>query len=834
MPAPCLVILLTLMLFSIVSGVPVMNAGSPLEIPGIPIVDDCGCSDASTDSAGPVIAAGSASVPDKTITLTPNQGASASELVNLGIPLPPGLLFDPGRLRILDANGVEVPASVETALTWHFRDNSVRAVKVQFYADLRDGARQYRFDITAPRTRSFSRRPYDEGTMPGKYGTRRPRVVATLTPEWMTGSLLLGPQRARTAETVFDRYYEAQWNGWARDYNYTENAHEWAYDRVTTILQEYIRTGDPEYLDEACQSYRFYMAHVVTEGEPTYPYCAGGWACTSPESSINPCDTKYVLVKQVMLMLALAGDDSQHTNATVDLMARLCENGGWSYPITVPYTDPAQHFTERQYGLGLSSIVAAYEITGDPAARRTIDTILSVLYAHQQTNPDGFGFDGSWRHSWAMHEGDVYPGNVREDRGSSPWMSALVVGALWDAYRVTGDPRIPGMVRDYAWYLEEHGWIPESWFQEAGNPRTWMLDCNTNGTIAGYWSSSVAPVPALVEIQNSEGWASDVHNPDLRLTVAWAWALETDPARKATLGRRLDLIEDWFRTECSAKSAPPRMFAWQHRDSPAAQWFVEPLTDYPAPPAVTGLAQAGSSQNGTLAVTWKDPTSPHFDRVLVYRDGAFAGAITKGTQRYVLADLHAGETCDVGLRTVGPTGIESATWVNTTVGLSGDTTLPVVAFVATPTEGAAPLAVRFDDASLGTGITAYRWVFGDGPTVYSDRNLTHIFTRPGSYAVSHAATNGAGTAWKNETGVITVTAPPTPSPLPGFVNAPTDLDGDGKYEDVNGNGRKDFADVVLYFTQMTWIAENEPLSAFDYNGNGRIDFADVTWLFTHL
>jgi PKD repeat protein len=63
---------------------------------------------------------------------------------------------------------------------------------------------------------------------------------------------------------------------------------------------------------------------------------------------------------------------------------------------------------------------------------------------------------------------------------------------------------------------------------------------------------------------------------------------------------------------------------------------------------------------------------------------------------------------------------------------------------------------------------------------------------------------------------------------------PRDLDGDGKYEDVNGNGRRDFADVTIYFSQMTWIGANEPLAAFDYNGNGRIDFADVTWLFNHL
>jgi parallel beta-helix repeat protein len=71
-------------------------------------------------------------------------------------------------------------------------------------------------------------------------------------------------------------------------------------------------------------------------------------------------------------------------------------------------------------------------------------------------------------------------------------------------------------------------------------------------------------------------------------------------------------------------------------------------------------------------------------------------------------------------------------------------------------------------------------------------------------------------------------------PLPGYAKLPTDPDGDGIYEDLNGNGRLDFADVVLYFNQMTWIAANEPIAAFDLNGNGRIDFADIVALFNEI
>ncbi len=70
--------------------------------------------------------------------------------------------------------------------------------------------------------------------------------------------------------------------------------------------------------------------------------------------------------------------------------------------------------------------------------------------------------------------------------------------------------------------------------------------------------------------------------------------------------------------------------------------------------------------------------------------------------------------------------------------------------------------------------------------------------------------------------------------VPGGAGMPADTNADGLYDDVNGNGRSDFADVVLFFNQMTWIGANEPLATFDYNGNGRIDFADAVWLFNTL
>jgi PKD repeat protein len=71
-------------------------------------------------------------------------------------------------------------------------------------------------------------------------------------------------------------------------------------------------------------------------------------------------------------------------------------------------------------------------------------------------------------------------------------------------------------------------------------------------------------------------------------------------------------------------------------------------------------------------------------------------------------------------------------------------------------------------------------------------------------------------------------------PVPPSTDPPTDTDGDGLYDDVNGNGRLDFADVVLYFNAMDWIVAHEPVGPFDYNGNDRIDFADVVWVFNAI
>jgi len=67
----------------------------------------------------------------------------------------------------------------------------------------------------------------------------------------------------------------------------------------------------------------------------------------------------------------------------------------------------------------------------------------------------------------------------------------------------------------------------------------------------------------------------------------------------------------------------------------------------------------------------------------------------------------------------------------------------------------------------------------------------------------------------------------TPIPLPDSTVRPSDRDGDGLCEDLNGDGTVNYSDVSLYFNNWHWIENNEPVALFDYDHNGAIDFGDI-------
>ncbi|WP_345780674.1 alkaline phosphatase PhoX [Haloplanus pelagicus] len=77
---------------------------------------------------------------------------------------------------------------------------------------------------------------------------------------------------------------------------------------------------------------------------------------------------------------------------------------------------------------------------------------------------------------------------------------------------------------------------------------------------------------------------------------------------------------------------------------------------------------------------------------------------------------------------------------------------------------------------------------------------------------------------------VLVTGPPT---VTGGA-APTDPDGDGLYEDLNGNGRLDYEDIEILFSNFDADSVTMNASAYDFNENGQLDFDDVVDLYEEV
>jgi len=473
--------------------------------------------------------------------------------VSVGIPFPPGMLTDASQVRILDARGNEVPAAVSAMLQWHGNARGIRAVRAQF----RGGPGNYAFAIDQPRKATVAGWPYSQGLVGNRLA-----ALATLTPAWLTSSLIAGPQVVAARDEAYAGYVDAQFH-WAAALPVKDTT-AWLFDRPSTLFKAYVRTGRADYLEAAEDSYRWYMAGIKRDGAPSSPSCGGGWL---PDG--KPCDVKYVYIEPVLLAVALAGDDSMHDAATVAKMADLWNSGGWNGP-PGPYRHPQDYFTERLAGLGLLETVAAYELTGDERYRQRIDARVGWLDDQQRANPDGLGNDGAWRNSWNVHEND--PGGENDVRGASPWMSENIVDGLWHAWLVTDDPRIPVMITSFGRYLEHHGWIDPALLV---SPHDWRNGCSgPGGQIAWYWSSSHAKPDQLMKIQESEGWYSDGHTVELGLPVAAAYYFEKDPAQAAALKKRFSALSSSYSSSCAAISDTLRRFNWNNRGAGVAQWMI--------------------------------------------------------------------------------------------------------------------------------------------------------------------------------------------------------------------------------------------------------------------
>jgi hypothetical protein len=208
---------------------------------------------------------------------------------------------------------------------------------------------------------------------------------------------------------------------------------------------------------------------------------------------------------------------------------------------------------------------------------------------------------------------------------------------------------------------------------------------------------------------------------------------------------------------------------------------------------------------------------------------------------------------------VGPVGIASAQTVgvsqtvaggDTTVA-PGDTVTVEVTFDysgingpavdATPPVGWTVTDHTDDDGAYGPPKPAWIWLEGDGDGVSGSHTVTYTVAVPNdassgeyTFSVEGSGIDPADDSFVSDTDTLTVTVEGDgdgPGPVGNFDDAPTDPDGDGKYEDVNGDGAVNVGDAQALFANTDDPVVQNNVAAFDFNDDGAVNVGDAQALF---
>lgn len=190
---------------------------------------------------------------------------------------------------------------------------------------------------------------------------------------------------------------------------------------------------------------------------------------------------------------------------------------------------------------------------------------------------------------------------------------------------------------------------------------------------------------------------------------------------------------------------------------------------------------------------------------------------------------------DISIRTINGSGV--------TASASND--LDVLA-----TGNAAPTADAGSDVTAspnetvaldGTGSSdpdgdslSYQWQQVEGPSVAiaNVSTATPTFTAPdvnSSTTLGFELTVSDGNV--TDTSTVTVTVTPPLEPIGDFDQPPTDVDGDGHYMDITGDGNVTVSDVQAMFDNREDPTVQTNVDQFDFNADGEVDIVDVQRLF---
>jgi len=470
------------------------------------------------------------------------------ESVSFGLPLPPGLLSNSQRVRIIDESGKEVTAAVRSLEPWRIggREGSIRALLIQCKLDFsREKTRHIKIQFQLRRENEPNFIPMEK-TLITADGLNGPRVLALIPARWLCDSLVVGPQTPASESgeyRAYDQFVEKNFPG-SLAYLDSKVYSEWLFDRTSVYYKMFVRTGDAKFLGAAYHSAHFIRLHTKMDAPDAGIFTLKG------------ADLKYVYPRAMHIHYLLTGDERMLEAGKI--MASYCfdhqdpvYDPGSITPSAIG-ADPERgrkFWTLRHQGYGLLGVLHGWELTGDRKywikARQCVD----AYYKHQQQPPDGFPPDGSLRQDWSLYD----PNEATFKGATSAWMMALLLDPLFYYWTLSKDPRIPEIVVKWCDFLDRQGMVPD------GSKAYYVINC----------LAANDPKASPGEL----GPDMEMHNAEMAYTFALGSFFTKDPKRRAIYRRRFAKL---FPLAVSLNvNRPARAFNWAFQFSSQLVYFMQ-------------------------------------------------------------------------------------------------------------------------------------------------------------------------------------------------------------------------------------------------------------------
>lgn len=396
------------------------------------------------------------------LTLIADKGKLESGVVSFGVPFPPGVLEDPKHLKILDEDGNELEIFTRELARWNI-EGSVRSVYVAFILSMEEGdQKEFIVQYGAPGAAIKK-----EALLPNPDGP----IAALLPPEWYVNSRISGPLNTVADNTCFpDFETEMDYMLYNMRFEYegfdvscsSTNLHRSYYDSVHGMWQRFLRGADVERYRRArveSQWYRENELRWILNDRLAIHVCQGAdW---------NPDQKKRFNVIRKMTSQGLLTDylltgDPESLRAIMGMgesfiQSLAAQRGGHENSLRV---------TERNLGWTIKGIAAYYAVYPAPLIREKLISLIEEAYLWQKE-----GTSGSFEH-------DIVRADPSEcddgPKGASPFMTALLIDGLMDAYFLTSDERIPEIV---LWAAE---WFKNEAATSTGRAFKYLWACNSH------------------------------------------------------------------------------------------------------------------------------------------------------------------------------------------------------------------------------------------------------------------------------------------------------------------------------------------------------------------